>query len=150
MPNFVSFMYFLLDSVADITANFWCKCLLWVSCIFWLSVEFYSRLANSSIALLKKFLATRQWNARSGRKHKSTFLFSLCQEETITWMYKQRGRDLSPGQLGNWPLLPLVNLIPSMGVVKFFSRNTVVLNINRRVLVYLSVSEVNNPLCESL
>ena len=47
MPNFVSFMYFLLDSVADIKANFWCKCLLWVSCIFWLSVKFYSRFANS-------------------------------------------------------------------------------------------------------
>jgi len=38
-----------------------------------------------------------------------------------------------------------------MGVVKFFPRNTMVLNINGCILVYLSVSEVNNnSVCESL
>ena len=72
MPNFMSFVYFLLNSITDITGNSLFeflmhssqKQILWVSHVFWLSAKFCYRLANSlclqfTKKLFKKFLVTR-------------------------------------------------------------------------------------------
>ena len=67
MPNFVSFMYFLLNCITDRQipyANTLC--------------------AQVTKKLLKKFLATRKFKARSQRKYNSTFHL-LHQEESKTW-----------------------------------------------------------------
>ena len=92
MPNFVRFMYFLLNSVRDITVNF-----LWKFLVFKWQTNFVSFMnfhfllstttdkwicyVLKSKKLLKKFSATWKWNARSGRKSNCTFL-SLGQEES--------------------------------------------------------------------
>ena len=72
MPNFVSFMYFLLNCITDKRipyANSLCAQVTDKFCEFHLiSVEFY----NSA------------WNARSRSKHNCTFL-ALRQEESNTW-----------------------------------------------------------------
>ena len=75
MPNFVSFVYFLLNCITDKRipyANSLCTQVTDKFCVFHVLKNFYW------------ILQFCKWNARSRRKHNFTFL-ALRQEESITW-----------------------------------------------------------------
>ena len=92
MPNFVSFIYFLLNSITD-KANCSCEFLmrssyeqiLSFSCIFCFSVEFYNRSANSLSTrheeIVDKVLGHRQMKCKITWEIQPYFL-SLRQEES--------------------------------------------------------------------
>ena len=72
MPNFVSFMYFLLNCITDKRiphANSLCPQVGQILCI------------SCNFCWIPQFC---KWNARSHRKHNCTFL-ALHQEESNTW-----------------------------------------------------------------